>query len=66
MIGKFRNNGQVCIAPCRFFVHETISKKFTEAAVELAKKLKIGNGLDEGVAGRPDVREEGAGQDRRR
>jgi len=49
VIGKFRNNGQVCIAPSRFYVHEKISKEFTEAAVELTKKLKIGNGLDDGV-----------------
>src|SRR4029079_15099323 len=49
VIGKFRNNGQVCIAPSRCYVHEKISKDFTEAAVELTRKLKIGNGLDEGV-----------------
>lgn len=49
VIGKFRNNGQVCIAPSRFYVHETISKDFTEAAVELAKGLKMGNGLVEGT-----------------
>src|SRR4029077_13474663 len=49
VIGKFRNNGQVCIAPSRFYVHEKVSKDFTEAAVELTKKLKIGNGLEEGV-----------------
>jgi succinate-semialdehyde dehydrogenase/glutarate-semialdehyde dehydrogenase len=49
VLGKFRNNGQVCISPSRFFVHSDISKKFTEAAVEEAKKLKLGNGLDEGV-----------------
>ena len=49
VLGKFRNNGQVCIAPSRFYIHEDISEDFTEAAVELAKKLKLGNGLDEGV-----------------
>ncbi|MHC5543423.1 aldehyde dehydrogenase family protein, partial [Singulisphaera rosea] len=49
VIGKFRNNGQVCIAPSRFYVHESISKEFTEAAVELTKKLKQGNGLEDGV-----------------
>jgi succinate-semialdehyde dehydrogenase/glutarate-semialdehyde dehydrogenase len=49
VIGKFRNNGQVCVAPSRFYLHESISKDFTEAAVELTKKLKMGNGLDEGV-----------------
>ncbi|HEV3122528.1 MAG TPA: NAD-dependent succinate-semialdehyde dehydrogenase [Isosphaeraceae bacterium] len=49
VIGKFRNNGQVCIAPSRFYIHEKVSKEFTEAAVELARGLKLGNGLDEGV-----------------
>jgi succinate-semialdehyde dehydrogenase / glutarate-semialdehyde dehydrogenase len=47
--GKFRNNGQVCIAPSRFYVHKDVQKKFTEAAVEFAKALKLGNGLDTGV-----------------
>jgi succinate-semialdehyde dehydrogenase/glutarate-semialdehyde dehydrogenase len=47
--GKFRNNGQVCISPSRFFVHKDIQKKFTEAAVEFAKALKMGNGLDAGI-----------------
>jgi succinate-semialdehyde dehydrogenase/glutarate-semialdehyde dehydrogenase len=49
VLGKFRNNGQVCIAPSRFYVHDSISKDFTEASVELAKGLKLGNGLDDGV-----------------
>jgi succinate-semialdehyde dehydrogenase/glutarate-semialdehyde dehydrogenase len=49
VIGKFRNNGQVCIAPSRFYVHKDIEKKFVEATVEETKKLKLGNGLD------PDV-----------
>jgi len=47
--GKFRNNGQVCIAPSRFYVHKDVEKRFTEAAVEFAKGLKLGNGLDAGV-----------------
>src|SRR5262249_3834338 len=46
---KFRNNGQVCIAPSRFYVHKDVEKKFTEAAVEAAKKLRLGNGLEPGV-----------------
>ena len=47
--GKFRNNGQVCIAPSRFYVHKDVEKKFTEATVEFARALKVGNGLDAGV-----------------
>src|SRR5262249_45030283 len=49
VIGKFRNNGQVCIAPSRFFVHKEVEKKFTEAAVEYARALKLGNGLEPGI-----------------
>jgi succinate-semialdehyde dehydrogenase/glutarate-semialdehyde dehydrogenase len=49
VLGKFRNNGQVCIAPSRFFVHQDIHKKFTEAAVAHAKNLKLGNGLEPGI-----------------
>ena len=49
VIGKFRNNGQVCIAPSRFYIHEKISKDFVDAAVELTRGLKIGNGLEPGV-----------------
>ncbi len=49
VMGKFRNNGQVCIAPSRFYVHKDVEKKFTEAAVEFARALKLGNGLDAGT-----------------
>jgi succinate-semialdehyde dehydrogenase/glutarate-semialdehyde dehydrogenase len=49
VLGKFRNNGQVCIAPSRFFIHKDVEKKFTEAAVEFARNLKLGNGLDAGT-----------------
>jgi succinate-semialdehyde dehydrogenase/glutarate-semialdehyde dehydrogenase len=49
VVGKFRNNGQVCISPSRFFVHKDIEKRFTEVAVETARNLKMGNGLEPGV-----------------
>jgi len=49
VIGKFRNNGQVCIAPSRFYIHADVHKRFTEAAVEFARALKLGNGLDAGT-----------------
>ena len=48
-IGKFRNNGQVCISPTRIYVHDKIRADFTEAAVAAAKGLKIGPGWEEGV-----------------
>ncbi|MDA9606654.1 NAD-dependent succinate-semialdehyde dehydrogenase [Candidatus Pelagibacter sp.] len=46
---KFRNNGQVCIAPNRFYIQESKKKEFISKFIERTKKLKIGNGMDEGV-----------------
>ncbi|MBJ42985.1 MAG: succinate-semialdehyde dehydrogenase (NADP(+)) [Planctomycetaceae bacterium] len=47
--GKFRNNGQVCIAPSRFYVHRDTASEFTEAVVAQTQQLKLGDGLEEGV-----------------
>ena len=49
VIGKFRNNGQVCICPTRFYAHQKIQNDYLEACVEETKRLKLGNGLEEGV-----------------
>ena len=38
--GKSRNAGQVCVAPTRFFVHESIYKKFADTFAEKAAQLK--------------------------
>ncbi len=49
MAAKYRNNGQVCISPSRFYIHESKKKQFTELFVKKTLKLKIGNGLDKDV-----------------
>ena len=46
---KFANAGQVCVSPTRFFVHESIIERFSNAFVAETKKIKLGSGLDEGV-----------------
>src|SRR5210317_2217921 len=43
---KFRNNGQVCISPNRFYIQENKKKEFINLFIDKAKKLKIGNGMD--------------------
>ena len=43
---KFRNNGQVCISPARFYIHEKKKDEFTKSLVDKVTKLKIGNGMD--------------------
>tara|TARA_B100001093_G_scaffold515486_1_gene591921 strand:+ start:2950 stop:4395 length:1446 start_codon:yes stop_codon:yes gene_type:complete len=49
IFAKFRNNGQVCISPSRFYIHENKKNEFTKLMIDKIKKLKIGNGLDEGT-----------------
>jgi len=43
---KFRNNGQVCVAPQRFLVHRDVADAFAEHAAARARHLKVGSGLD--------------------
>ena len=43
---KFRNNGQVCISPSRFYIHENKKQEFTKILIDKVKKLKIGNGMN--------------------
>jgi succinate-semialdehyde dehydrogenase/glutarate-semialdehyde dehydrogenase len=46
---KFRNCGQVCISPSRFYVHESLYEPFSKRFAERAAAQKIGRGLDDGV-----------------
>jgi succinate-semialdehyde dehydrogenase / glutarate-semialdehyde dehydrogenase len=46
---KFRNAGQVCIAPTRFLVHESIRNEFAAALVKHAQGLKVGDGMTDGI-----------------
>ena len=43
---KFRNAGQVCVAPTRFLVHEKVYPEFVERFTAYARNVKVGNGLD--------------------
>jgi succinate-semialdehyde dehydrogenase / glutarate-semialdehyde dehydrogenase len=43
---KYRNAGQVCISPTRFYVQENSYNKFTARFTEKAKGMKLGDGLD--------------------
>jgi len=49
MAAKYRNNGQVCISPSRFYIHESKKEQFTKSFVDKTLKLKIGNGMDKNV-----------------
>ena len=46
---KFRNAGQVCVSPTRFYVQESIYDAFIKGFADRTRRVKVGNGLDEGV-----------------
>ena len=43
---RFRNAGQVCVSPQRFFVEKASSRAFEEVVVEETRKLPVGSGLE--------------------
>jgi succinate-semialdehyde dehydrogenase/glutarate-semialdehyde dehydrogenase len=43
---KFRNAGQVCIAPSRFFVHASLRDRFVDGFAARARAVRIGVGTD--------------------
>jgi len=53
---KYRNAGQVCVSPTRFYVHESLKQPFEEAFVGIAKSIVVGDGLKDGVTMGPMIR----------
>jgi len=43
---KFRNAGQVCVSPTRFYVQSGIYDAFLKGFADRTAKVKMGNGLD--------------------
>jgi succinate-semialdehyde dehydrogenase/glutarate-semialdehyde dehydrogenase len=43
---KYRNAGQTCVSPTRFYVHERVYSRFVEVFARTAKDLAVGDGLD--------------------
>jgi succinate-semialdehyde dehydrogenase/glutarate-semialdehyde dehydrogenase len=59
MIAKMRNMGEACTAANRFYVHEKVHDEFAKKLTAKMGALKMGNGLDDGVALGPLVNAEG-------
>jgi succinate-semialdehyde dehydrogenase / glutarate-semialdehyde dehydrogenase len=59
MIAKMRNMGEACTAANRFYVHESVHEAFADKLTAKMKALKMGNGLDDGVALGPLVNKDG-------
>jgi succinate-semialdehyde dehydrogenase/glutarate-semialdehyde dehydrogenase len=43
---KYRNAGQVCVSPTRFYIHDSLYEKFVEGFVARTKALTVGDGLE--------------------
>ncbi|MEI7106005.1 NAD-dependent succinate-semialdehyde dehydrogenase [Pectobacterium versatile] len=46
---RFRNAGQVCVSANRFYIQDGVYDEFVSLLAEEVKKLKVGNGIDDGV-----------------
>jgi succinate-semialdehyde dehydrogenase/glutarate-semialdehyde dehydrogenase len=49
MAAKYRNSGQTCVCTNRFLVQDGIYEAFAERLAEASARLKVGNGLEDGV-----------------
>lgn len=52
---SFRNAGQVCVSTERIYVDDAIADEFEEAFIRHTQSMKVGNGMDDGVAIGPMV-----------
>ncbi|KRP60638.1 NAD-dependent succinate-semialdehyde dehydrogenase [Pseudomonas orientalis] len=50
MLSKFRNAGQTCVCANRILVQAGIYERFAARLVQEVARLKVGNGLEEGVS----------------
>ena len=50
---KFRNAGQVCVAPTRFLVQESVFDDFVTRFTDLARNVVVGDGLEAGTTMEP-------------
>ena len=48
-VRKFRNAGQVCTSPTRFFINERIFDRFAECFARRAAATVVGNGMEDGI-----------------
>ena len=55
MVAKMRNMGEACTAANRFYVHEELHDEFVARLARAMAALKVGNGLEAGVAVGPLV-----------
>ena len=60
MASKFRNNGQTCVCANRIYVQAGVYDAFTRKLAEAVDRLRVGDGLDDGVTTGPLINESAA------
>jgi succinate-semialdehyde dehydrogenase/glutarate-semialdehyde dehydrogenase len=58
MVSKFRNAGQTCVCANRFYVQSSVHDAFVEKLVAATAKMKVGDGLEDGVEQGPMIDDE--------
>jgi len=53
LISKYRNNGQTCVCANRLYVQDSVYDAFVDKLKAAVARLKIGNGLDDGITTGP-------------
>lgn len=57
MTSKFRNNGQTCVCANRIYVQAGVYDAFAQKLAEAVSKLKVGDGMEDGVSAGPLINE---------
>ncbi|WP_108501939.1 NAD-dependent succinate-semialdehyde dehydrogenase [Paracoccus indicus] len=58
MASKFRNNGQTCVCANRIYVQAGVYDAFAEKLAAAVNKLKVGDGLEDGVTTGPLINQD--------
>ena len=53
MASKYRNSGQTCVCANRMFIQDGVYEAFAKKLADKVGKMKVGNGLEEGVVQGP-------------
>ena len=49
VLSRFRNAGQTCVCTNRLLVQRSVAHRFTDLVAERVARLRVGNGLEEGI-----------------
>ncbi|MFC7703063.1 NAD-dependent succinate-semialdehyde dehydrogenase [Plastorhodobacter daqingensis] len=62
MASKFRNNGQTCVCANRIYVQAGVYDAFAEKLAAAVDKMRVGDGLKDGVDAGPLINEDAVGK----